>query len=140
MRPADAAAPESWPSSMPTMRSGQISMQHVEVGGDDVADRQVALEHLMPAVPEDADEAERREQVDQRDEVRAQPSLVHRAVVDVVGFRREPSLLQALGAEALDDAHAGDALLDDARQVGELLLELQRHGEHAARESRRRRC
>ena len=60
--------------------------EHVRVGRDDVADRQVAVEHLVPAVPEDADDAERRQQVDQRDEVGAQPGLVDRTVVDVVGL------------------------------------------------------
>ena len=50
------------------------------------------VEHLVPAVPEDADETERRQQVDQRQEVRAQPRLIDRTVVDVVGFDREVAL------------------------------------------------
>ena len=50
--------------------------------------------------------------------------LVHRAVVDAVGLGREPRALQALDAEALHDPDAGDALLDDARQLGQLLLQL----------------
>ena len=45
-------------------------------------------EHLVPAVPEDADEAERGQQVDERHEARPQPGLVHRAVVDAVGLGR----------------------------------------------------
>ena len=44
--------------------------EHVEVRLDDVADREVAFDHLVPAVPEDADETERRQEVDQRQEVR----------------------------------------------------------------------
>ena len=56
--------------------------------------------------------------------LRAQAGLVHRPVVDAVGLGREPAALQPLGAEALHDAHAGDALLDDARQLRELLLQL----------------
>ena len=43
----------------------------------------------------------------------------------------EPRCLQPLGAEALHDADAGDALLDDAGEVAELLLE---------READRARC
>ena len=43
-----------------------------------------------------------------------------------VGLGGEALGLQALGAEALHDAHAGDALLDDARELAELLLELER--------------
>ena len=68
----------------------------------------------------------------------AQPGLVHRAVVDAVGLGREPAALQALGAEALHDPDAGDALLDDAREVGELLLQREADREHAVVEARRR--
>ena len=77
------------------------------------------------------------QQVDERHEVRAQPGLVHRAVVDTVGLGRESRALHALDAEALDDAYAGDAFLDDARHVGELLLERHADGIHAVVETRR---
>ncbi len=110
---------------------------HVEVRRDDVADREVVVQHLVAAVPEDADEPERRQQVDERHEVGAQPRAVHRAVVDAVGLFREPTALQALDAETLHDAHTGDALLDDARDVGELLLQLHADRVHAVVEAGR---
>ena len=102
-----------------------------EVRGDDVADGQLVVEHLMPAVPQDADEAEGRQQVDEGHEVRAQACLVHRAVVDTVGLRREPGPLHALDPEALDHTHARDTFLDDSREVRQLLLELHADRVHA---------
>ena len=96
--------------------------QDVEVGGDDRADGEVAVEHLMTAVPEDPDEPDGGQQVDLRHEVGAQAGLLDRVVVDAVGLAAQPLPLQPFGAETLDDTHAGDALLDHARQVGELLL------------------
>ena len=125
IRPAEAAAAGQLAEQHADHPQRPDQHQHVEVRLDDVADREVACEHLVAAVPEDADEAERREQVDERQEVRAQPRLVDRTVVDVVGFDGEALLLQAFRAEALHDAHAGDALFDDAREVGELLLQRQ---------------
>ena len=91
----------------------------------------------MAAVPQDAHQTERRQEIDQREEVRAESGLIHRALVHVVGFAREVALLQPLGTEALHDAHTRHALLDHAGQLGKLLL--QRHGDgmHAARESSR---
>ena len=74
----------------------------------------------------------------QRHEVRAQPRLVHRPVVDAVGLGREPVALQPLDAEALHDPDAGDALLDDARQLRELLLQREADREHALAEAGRR--
>ena len=92
----------------------------------------------MPAVPEDADEPDRGEEIDQRQEVRAQAGLVDRTVEHVVGFTGEALLLQTFRAEALHDTHTRHALFDDARQVGELLLQREPDGIHAARETRRR--
>ena len=108
--------------------------QHVEVGGDDVADREVT-EHLVAAVPEDADEAERREQVDHRQESGAQVRGLDRALVHGLGLPQRLDLAP-LGAEALHDAHAGDRLLDDVRHLGEPLLQLQADRVHALREPR----
>ena len=60
-----------------------------------------------------------------------------RLVEHVVGLGFEALGLQALRPEALHDADARDRLLDDARQVAELLLELQRDRGDAVREAGR---
>ena len=50
-----------------------------------------------------------------------------RTVEDAVGRGLEPTHLLALGAEALHDADPGQALLDDAGDAGELLLQREVH-------------
>jgi len=94
----------------------------------------MARKHLVTAVPEDADEAEGREQVDQRKEVRPQVRGGDRALVHGLGVTAQGLDLAALGAEPLHDANRGDRLLDDVRDLGERLLLLQAHRVHAAGE------
>ena len=101
-------------------------LQDVEVERDQRGDGQVAVDHLAATDPEDADETERRQHLEQRVEQRAQARQRHAAVVDAVGGVREVLVLQLLGAEALHDPDAREALLDDVRDTGEPLLEAHR--------------
>ena len=114
--------------------------QHEDEGveRDERPDLEGAVEHFVTTPPEDGHEREGREEVDQRKEVGAQSRRRQRAIEHGVGLGLEPAGLELLGPETLHDAHAGDALLDDTRQVAELLLQLERHRGDAMREARRR--
>ena len=118
-------------------RHPQRPDQHedVEVEREDVADLQVAVEHLVAAVPEDRDHRDRRQEVDERHEPAAQLRRGERTVEHAVGRGLEPPDLLALGAEALDHPDAGQALLHDARDAGELLLQRVVHRRDAAARS-----
>ena len=108
----------------------------VEVEGDEVADLEVAVEHLMAAVPEDRRERERGQEVERGEEAGPQPRRDERAFEHRVGFGVEAIDLELLGAEALDRPDAGDRLLDDGGQVTELLLLFQTDRRQPAREAR----
>ena len=115
--------------------------EHEDVGveRDELPDFDVAVDREMTAVPEDGDERERGEQVEERDEARAQPRRRERAVEHGVGPPFQPARLAALDAEALHHADAGDALLDHARQLTELVLEREGLRAHLVREADRER-
>ena len=114
---------------------GQDQHHDVEVEGDEVADLEVAVEHLMAAVPEDGGERERGEEVERGQEAGPQASGDERAFEHRVGFGVEAVDLELLGAETLDRADAGHRLLDDGRQVAELLLLFQADGREPSREA-----
>ena len=122
-RPAPADARDACAISMPDHPQRPDQHEDVEVEGEDVADLQVAVEHLVAAVPEDRDHRDRRQEVDERHEPAAQLRRRERAVEHAVGRGLEPPDLLLLGAEALHDPDPGEALLDDARDAGELLLQ-----------------
>ena len=90
----------------------------------------------MPAVAEDDDEPEGGQEVDEGQEVGAQPPG-DEPVHDLVGLDRELGFLAGFGPEALHDPDAGDALLHDAGEVRQLLLQLERHRVQPVRERRR---
>ena len=68
MRWAAATARWAWAMSMPVMRSGTDQHDDVGVEGDELAEREVAVDHLVAAVPEDGEKPERRQEVEQRHE------------------------------------------------------------------------
>ena len=80
-RPAAA-----WARIMPSIRSGQIEHDHVDVEGDERADRQPPVEHGVAAVAERRHEADGREQLEARPVRGADHRRPHRRVVDVVGL------------------------------------------------------
>ena len=91
----------------------------------------------MPAVPEDHRERQRREQVECRQEVRAEARRRQRAVAHRFGFRFEPFRLEALCTEALHRADTADGLRDDAGEIAQLLLLFHADRRETAREPRR---
>ena len=136
MRPAAPVARAGLRDQLAGEAEGQDQHDDVEVEGDEVADLEVAVEHLMAAVPEDRGERERGEEVERGQEAGPQASRDERAFEHRVGFRVEAVDLELLGAEALDRVDAGHRLLDDGGQVAELLLLLQADGRQPSREAR----
>ena len=108
----------------------------VDVEADQLAQAEVAVEHLVAAVAEHRDEADVREQLEGGEERGAHAGGLHRAAVHVVGLCAQPRRLHRLGAEALHHAHPGDRLLDHRRQLGGLLLDPHHRGVEAPREAR----
>ena len=98
----------------------------VEVELDELAEREVAVDHLHAAEAEHGDQAELRHQFDRRQVLRPDPRRLDRLALDVVGLLAQLGGLHALGAEALDDPHPTDGLLDHGGEIGLLRL----HGEH----------
>ena len=113
--------------------------EHVRVEGDDVAELELAVEDEVAAVPEDGDEGERSagsRRAAGRSRGGAPPAASGRA-------RRRPRGrggrdCSPSAPKPFTDAHAGDALLDHAREVAELLLQAEGHGLDLLREARRR--
>jgi hypothetical protein len=77
----------------------------------------------MTADEEHGDETDVRQHVDAGQEVAPDGGRLERLPPDVVGLLGQLRRLHRLGAEPLDDAHAGDGLLDHRRQLGLLLLD-----------------
>src|SRR5207244_10021505 len=103
---------------------------------DDVAELELAVKHEVSAVPEDGDERECGQEIDEGQEAGAEPRRLQGTVAHLVGFVVELAFLEAFGSEALDGAHAGDALLDHGGEVAELRLQLGRDRLHALAEAR----
>ena len=109
-------------------------VEDVGVERDEVTDLELTLEHEVSAVAEDDHQRERGEEVDEGQEVGSETGAGEGPVHDLVGLDRELGLLAGLGPESLHDADAGDALLDDAGVVTQLVLQLQGHRVQPVRE------
>ena len=84
------------------------------------------VDHLAAADPQDPDEAQRREDLEERIEEAAQARHRDALVVDVVRRGLELARLYAFGAESLHDPDPREALLDDMRHTGEAFLQTDR--------------
>jgi hypothetical protein len=114
--------------------------EHEDVGveRDDRAELDLSLQHQRAAVAENGDEPHRGQQVDERQEPGSKPGGFERAVEDPVGAVVELGRLDRLGPEALHDPDAGERLLHHARELGELLLQVEAHRLHPLGEERGR--
>ena len=84
-----------------------------------------------------ADEQDRREpelgqEADERAVERLDPRRDHRLLEDAADLALEAPALARLGGERLDDAHAGDVLLDLGGELRDALLDLLERGARAA--------
>ena len=107
----------------------------VDVEPDQLAEAEVAVEHLMAAVAEHGDEPDVREQLEGRQEGGPHAGRLHRAVEHVVGLFAEARRLHRFGAEALHHPHARHRLLHHRRQLGGLLLDPHHRGVQASSRS-----
>ncbi len=97
--------------------------------GDELAERDGTIDDAEPPEPEDRNGAGRRDQFEQRAEVRRVPGQFDGASEYPVGGRVEPPLLLALLPVGLDHLDAAHGLLDHLAQVGEPLLDLERESD-----------
>jgi hypothetical protein len=72
----------------------------------------MSVEHLMAAEPQHHHQADRREEIEDRQIERADAGRGEGLAIDVVGFDPQPARLHGLGREPLDDADARHRLLD----------------------------
>ena len=104
--------------------------QHEDVGveRDQLAELQVTVGDLVPAVPEDDGKRQRRKEVEHGQEAGSQARALERSRQDTVGLVLELPHLELFGPESLDRPHARHALLDDRREIAELALLLRADG------------
>lgn len=91
----------------------------VAVEGDEFTDRHSPVDDTVPTECKNCDQAERRQEIDPRQESTADLRRTERHLTNVVGLLAQFRHLRTLGTEALDDANARDRFLDD---VGQLCL------------------
>ena len=111
---------------MPSMRIGDVEHHDVAVEGDELADRDRAVDRLAAAHEQQRGEPELRQEPDERVVERAQPRRDHRLVEHALDGLSEARELALLLREGLHHAHAGDVLLRLGGQLGDPLLDLLR--------------
>jgi hypothetical protein len=108
---------------------GDVDVEHHQR-----AQAEVAGQHLVAAVGEHGDEPQVGQQLEPGQEHGPGAGGGHRLVVDVPGLGAESPGLDPLGAQALDDPHAGHRLLHHRGQLGRLALDAHDAGEQPAGE------
>ena len=110
------------PDALPDRAQRVDEERDVEAECREGADRDVAGERLVTAVPEHDERADQGKHLERRQEDRVDVRDVERRADDIVGAGPEARRQRRLGAEALHDADAGDRLLDERGRLGEALL------------------
>ena len=111
--------------------------QQVRVERGEVAEGQRAVDDLAPADQQDHRQPEVRQEREERVEERLQAGGEHGLVEDPPDRPAEADELARLGREGLDDAHAGDVLLDLGGDLADPLLDLLQRRARAAAVHRR---
>jgi hypothetical protein len=107
-------------------------LQQVRAEREERAEREVSVDRQPAAGGEDADLSDDRDRRQGRGEQRLDPGQAGPRPVQVAARFCEVLELAALLAETLDDAHAGDRLVDDAGDLAGALLRIPRRREHGA--------
>ena len=122
----------------PADHLGRVHEQHeVAVEGDQLAEREVALDHLAAAVPEQQQHRHVGQEGDQRDVDGAQAGGRHAGLEHRRAALAELLQLVVLTREDAHDARAGHVLLGRRGHVGDLLLHVLEHRLQLAAEAHR---
>ena len=109
--------------TQPNAIIGHVSIDEVRVERDELAERDAAADHLAAAEPQHEQRAEAEEERHARVEEPLQPDQPPVALEVLVVRRAEALHLGRFLPVGAHDAHAGQRLLGDGAQVGELRLD-----------------